>query len=94
MIVGAACFAAFRQQHWPHVTDITVLLPSCYVVSFPARIPPDSYNFCLRLGFWAVHSYATGKNGNGVPAQVEDKNRICRPMRGLYHLQLASVPIR
>src|SRR5438552_6265067 len=35
----------------------------------PAEILPNSYNSCSRLGPSPVHSYATGKNGNGVPVQ-------------------------
>jgi hypothetical protein len=57
------------------------------------KILLDFYNSCSRLGFKPVHSYATGKNGNGVPVHSRTK-KICRPAHGLYHLKLASVPIR
>ena len=36
------------------------------VYNCSAKILPHSYNSCSRLGFWPVHSYATGKNGNGA----------------------------
>jgi hypothetical protein len=78
--------AGVRQAQQPlcsqHVAGVFCRQKSCQTPIIPAH-------------GWGLHpsiAMRTGKNGNGVPVHKRT-TKICRPRRGLYHLQLARVPI-